>query len=368
MLELLSNSCRLRCSHTGISRIPIKPSAAGWGSAIGTVIDSTEQKRLDYPEDNDALPPLEELFGELQGDEYIERLEELAESLLREVTAEVEASTCRSNEQITIKQDTTEESDDTEGMVGQTPENVETRTTVQGIRSNDNYRCNSIVQPEKTLTTSLPVNSTRNFEFTSTTTSQHRINEKLENSNIIAPEIFDNEKLSLKREIRVKEEPPANDMDTVYGTYDEATNCITIIYPDDTVGIQECVQEVSSTNSENSIFDDITNCEKTKNLQTPVNSQDMKNNYNLSPAYTLTDSLSSPLSINSEDSDSAIANYYTIESGSISDCGYESHDSPQQSNIREKSSLVSTNGNTVNACSLTDLWHESFSELFPSLA
>lgn len=100
LLLELSDSCRLRCPHTGISRIPLLPSAAGWGSTTGIVTDPIEQKRLDYPEDNDALPPLEELFGELQGDEYIEKLEELAESLLREVTAEVEASTCRTGEQV----------------------------------------------------------------------------------------------------------------------------------------------------------------------------------------------------------------------------------------------------------------------------
>lgn len=54
-------------------------------------------------EDPDPLPPLEELFSDLQSDDYIERLEELAESLLREVTAEVEANPHRSNEQVSLE-------------------------------------------------------------------------------------------------------------------------------------------------------------------------------------------------------------------------------------------------------------------------
>lgn len=97
----VSRSCRFYCTLIGISRISSKPSAAGWGSSIGTTSD-TDTKCRRPSEDPDALPPLEELFGELQGDDYIDRLEELAESLLREVTAEVEANTTRPNEQVII--------------------------------------------------------------------------------------------------------------------------------------------------------------------------------------------------------------------------------------------------------------------------
>ena len=94
-------SCRLCCVLTGIYSIPYSPSAAGWNNTAGTVPD-TNPRSNNSPEDTDHLPPLEELFGELQGDDYIERLEELAESLLREVTAEVEANSHRTNEQVSI--------------------------------------------------------------------------------------------------------------------------------------------------------------------------------------------------------------------------------------------------------------------------
>lgn len=97
----MPESCRLCCVLTGIYSIPYSPSAAGWNNTAGTVPD-TNPRSNNSPEDTDHLPPLEELFGELQGDDYIERLEELAESLLREVTAEVEANSHRTNEQVSI--------------------------------------------------------------------------------------------------------------------------------------------------------------------------------------------------------------------------------------------------------------------------
>ena len=326
----LSCACRLRCSRAGISRIPEKPSAAGWGSPAGTVSDSVEQKRFDNPEDNDALHPLEELFSELQSDDYIERLEELAESLLREVTADVEASAGRATESLVAQQDTIEKSNDTKGMVGSSSENVETSSTVKRMKTNNDYHY------QQPIVENLKTKASRNSES--------------------------KEIISLKHEIQIKEEP-SHDMDTVYGTYDEATNCITIIYPgdDDDVTIQECVQEVCS--AENCSLEE----QQAHLLRTKKSS--INNKYLLSPAYTFTDSLSSPSSIHSEDSETTIANSYKIDSN-LSDCGYESHDSPPQPIVREKltNSMIKNSGNTESSTALNDLWHESFSELFPSLA
>lgn len=97
----MSGSCRLSCTFTGICSIPTKPSAAGWDSTVGIVPDANTRSSH-IAEDYDPLPPLEELFGDIQGDDYIDRLEELAESLLREVTAEVEANSHSSNEQVSF--------------------------------------------------------------------------------------------------------------------------------------------------------------------------------------------------------------------------------------------------------------------------
>lgn len=97
----MPESCRLCCVRAGIYSVPHSPSAAGWNNTAGTVSD-TNIRSNNSPEDTDHLPPLEELFADFQGDDYIERLEELAESLLREVTAEVEANPHRTNEQVSI--------------------------------------------------------------------------------------------------------------------------------------------------------------------------------------------------------------------------------------------------------------------------
>ena len=62
----------------------------------------TKIERSYTHEDIDSLPPLEDLFDGFQGDEFTNGLEELAESLLREVTSGVEASSQKPNEQVII--------------------------------------------------------------------------------------------------------------------------------------------------------------------------------------------------------------------------------------------------------------------------
>ncbi|KAK0085574.1 hypothetical protein PV325_004846 [Microctonus aethiopoides] len=283
-----------------------------WSNTTGIVPDA-DNKCHDSTEDTDALPPLDELFGDIQSDDYLERLEELAESLLREVTAEVEANVEGSSKQIAVKEDTTEESNDTKRMVGKTSKNVETSSTCGSVNTYKSYPIS---------TTELPG------------VIQHQ-QQSIPTSKL--PGLIP--KGSFKREIEVKQEPIVNDMDTVYGTYDEATNCITIIYPgdDDNVRIEECVQEITS--------------EESGNLMSNNSYKD-----HLSPAYTLADSMS-PSSNHSDDSDIATASSYKVET-CLSDCGYESHDSPISDRLQS----------TTTTTHLTDLWHESFSELFPSLA
>ncbi|XP_043255637.1 LOW QUALITY PROTEIN: transcriptional activator hacA [Colletes gigas] len=259
-------------------------------------------------ENIDQLPPLEELFGDLQGDDYIERLEELAESLLREVTAEVEANPCRTNEQVSVKKNTIEKRDHTKGVVGQASKNVEADRTSRSMSSYDElwHPVTSTVATPCTVNTSAPP-------------------------------------VSIKSEVEVKQEVDTHDLDTVYGTYDETTNSITIIYPGDesNVGIQECVQEVSTDGG----------------CLTEDSSYVTSNYYyshKLSPSYTCTDSMS-PSSIYSADTDNGFTP--TKLDSNASDCGYESHNSPTPDIRNEKTTVA-----------LSDLWHESFSELFPTLA
>lgn len=154
----------------------------------------------------------------------------------------------------------------------------------------------------------------------------------------VPPDLVPVEDVRLQ-DVKIKREP-ASDVDTVYGTYDEATNCITIIVNDD-IKIQESVQEISSEGIQNQIDEPMP--------LTPMHSYTDQ----LSP-YASHDSMS-PSSIHSDDTDSSMP--INKQDSNLSDTGYESHGSPFEE-------TCSVNETSV----LTDLWHESFSELFPSLA
>lgn len=314
----MSSPCRLRRILGGICSILVVPSAAGWNGGAGTCLD-LNARRNDPPQDIDSLPPLEELFGDLQGDDYIDGLEELAESLLREVTAEVEANPSRSNEQMPIAEDTPKKRDYPKRMVGQTSKDVEASRTSESLNGSSTWQ---IVGSTNTGTI-LPVNSAAAFK------------------NATGNAAF---AVKAEPEIKTEIEPP-NDCDTVYGTYDEATNSITIIYPgqESEISIQECVQEV--------VTDEHCQSEDTSYL-TPENHRGARTLH--SPAYTVTDSMS-PYSAYSEETDTE----FTVSKvdSNPSDAGYESHGSVESEPCSQRNSLT-----------LADLWPESFSELFPTLA
>lgn len=194
-------------------------------------------------------------------------------------------------------------------MVGKTSEDVETGRTPRSISTHQSWHS---------------VTSTASASYVTT--------------NANAP-------ISVKPEIEVKQEMDTHDLDTIYGTYDEATNSVTIIYPgdDSSVGIQECVQEV--------VTDGVSSIEESSHLTPNCYSNQ------LSPSYTSMDSMS-PSSIHSEDMDTNVTVDTSIAlDSSASDCGYESHGSPTPDVRNEKCNV-----------NLTDLWHESFTELFPTLA
>ncbi|XP_058794062.1 LOW QUALITY PROTEIN: uncharacterized protein LOC131665873 [Phymastichus coffea] len=290
---------RVNCTVPALgSAVSPLDSAAGWQSTDGTSSDQ-QSKHLNTTEDPDSLPPLEDLFGEFQGDDYMERLEELAESLLREVTTQVETDTTQSNEQVTVKETNNEELNIGEKVVGKTPSYVEANAADGSIIAVEQQLPQKMdldileepiaipVIPTMTINTSGPITITENME--------------------------------------IKEEP-IHDAEMVYGTYDEATNCITIIYPEE---------------------DEAT----TQQLMLPKHQLSPSPSPSLSHSYV--DSLS-PASIHSEDTEISGVPSSKFESVQ-SDCGYESHGSPDNS-VGDANNVFS------------DLWHESFSELFPSLA
>ncbi|KAI4502243.1 hypothetical protein M0802_002925 [Mischocyttarus mexicanus] len=267
-----------------------------WDTTIDVVPD-TSTRSNHIAENYDPLPPFEELFGDLQEDDYIERLEELAESLLREVTTEVETNTNRSDEQVSVEGNTVKKSDNSERMVGEASKNVET-DAIDGrsLNGNNSWHSNCI-----DVALIVPDNSRTPID--------------------------------IENDIKVKKEPDINDIETIYGTYDETTHSITIIYPSqgDNLGIQECVEEISSSDNAYHV-DDVTSM---------TMHHSCSNQY--SPAYSCTDT-----------SDSH-----------FSDGGYESHSSPSP-DIPKNNKNDKRNNNHSNIC-LTDTWHESFTELFPML-
>lgn len=133
----------------------------------------------------------------------------------------------------------------------------------------------------------------------------------------------------------VKHEEVVTVPETVYGTYDESTQTVTIIVPHEGgMLVEEAVQEVVTTEDDTDSEMLIQDCK-----DEPV----------------------SPCSSNSSDVISSDSSFYMQTESPVvchteaplSDCGYESLDSPQ-------SEISATE------C-VSDLWNECFTELFPNL-
>lgn len=116
----------------------------------------------------------------------------------------------------------------------------------------------------------------------------------------------------------------SNDDDTLYGTYDEKTHCITILVGGDDIATDEAVEEVYCDEDHSS----------EASMLSPVPSHCSSIDH--SSSQSLSDVIAdakSPISI-----------------AQSSDCGYESIGSP------------------LSYCSdMDELWNSSFNQLFPSL-
>lgn len=119
---------------------------------------------------------------------------------------------------------------------------------------------------------------------------------------------------------------------TLYGTYDEKTNCITIVLPDENMPLDEAVEEVQYCPS------------AVMSLISPIPDtylDDLSSVGHVSPAHS---TLSSNVSL-------ADAKAVTI-----AESGYESLGSP-----------ASSGSDLEQGMDFDDMWNDSFSELFPSL-
>lgn len=133
-------------------------------------------------------------------------------------------------------------------------------------------------------------------------------------------------------------------VESMIGTYDESTHTLTIVVPssEESVCLEEAIQEVVVTSDNVTVVPPpsvrISSCKE--EVAEPISPHGFRTVDNLSPAPC------SPHIYETND------NLMKVEKA-MSDCGYESLDSPQ-SEISGKSEL-------------SDLWNESFSQLFPAL-
>ncbi|EZA55823.1 hypothetical protein DMN91_012132 [Ooceraea biroi] len=225
--------------------------------------------------------------------------------------------------QVSVKEDPVKESDHSEAMVGQASENVETDRAGRGVGNGAAYVCDASSWHPTAGAVCGPADAAVTTTTTTTTPPSPPI----------------------KTEVEIKQESePTLDMETLYGTYDMATNSITIIYPgeENGVGIQECVQEVVSSSA------DSTSSAAGHLNPSSLQSLDYMTQFSL---HAYPDTISDAM--NDVHSDSGASASAKLDySSSQSDVGYESYDSPDSRQSND----------------LADLWHESFTELFPMLA
>lgn len=131
--------------------------------------------------------------------------------------------------------------------------------------------------------------------------------------------------------------------ESVFGTYNESTHTITIVVPCEDVCVEDAVQEVVTSDTVSVVpvpMLHTTLC-KEESVENPVSPCSIRTLDSLSPAP------SSPHLYDNTESSMKVE-------PPLSDCGYESLDSPQ-------SEISGTE------LELMDIWSESFSHLFPTL-
>jgi len=250
-------------------------SAAGNGLTVDTTSNQQKRKyqRLSSLEDNCSLPSLQDMLEDFDAS----RLEELAESLLADVITNL--------------------ADDS---VGDSTSDAKTDGPSERVSG-------SVVGTRTEI-----VESTQNIDDSLNTPTKKRVQIKIE------PQPEETECMDL--------EDMSADNDTLYGTYDEKTHCITILVNGDDIATDEAVEEVY--------------CEEDHTSEVSILSPTPSNHS--SPAH---DSCSSPQLLSD-----VIVDVKSPISIPASDCGYESIGSP------------------LSYCSdIDELWNSSFNQLFPSL-
>lgn len=248
-------------------------SAEGTGITVDTTNDQEKRKlqRLSSVEDNCSLPSLQDMLEDFDAS----RLEELAESLLADVITNL--------------------ADD---PVGDCSPDAKTDGPTERVSR-------PVVGTRPAI-----VESPKNIDDSLNTPTRKRTHIKIE------PKIEEDVCMDL--------DSVSNDDDTLYGTYDEKTHCITILVSGDDIATDEAVEEV--------YCDDDHSSEMSMLSPVPSHCSSIDHSSSQSLSDAIVDA-KSPISISQS-----------------SDCGYESIGSP------------------LSYCSdMDELWNSSFNQLFPSL-
>jgi len=285
-------------------------------------------------EDCIGLPSLPDLLNELDRDVDIESLEELTQSLLQDIAADLEAAAQKTN-----CQEPNDGGPNSAGeMVGSSSEDLES-SRCDSIKAKNgleqeispflllhhDYSAKQDTQVEK-HELKPEITQSKNTEIIKVYKNNSQKTKK-QNTKL-------NTKTKLKRIMPKSTQSDCNletlyinsldsSSDVLYGTLDESTNCITIIVNDESLNLGEAVTEITTSDDDEiseSYHDQTTELiEESNNMQTLLLPSKNKDEDGLSPAYS-------------------------------SDCGYESHDSPHSVDDME-----------------IDMWDKSVSELFPML-
>ncbi|XP_050326497.1 uncharacterized protein LOC126756996 [Bactrocera neohumeralis] len=235
--QLASNAAKLNAKTTVET---CAGSAAGINSN-GLTVDrrTTEKEQLSSVtvEDYCTLPTLQDML--LVDEEFdASKLEELAESLLADIAADMEAGDGACNENVAKVASNAERLPGS--VVGTKTECLESSqhtNTQQSVSLNDTTWTSSRKNDAKRLQNKSPTaindelktmpNSNPTIASATTTTTTPTIT-------------TDNEIFRIQQATDIHTIPP----DTVYGTYDAKTNSITIVMDDDAVPVNEAVEEI----------------------------------------------------------------------------------------------------------------------------
>lgn len=248
------------------------------------------------------LPSLQDMFEDFDAT----KLEELAESLLADITADMERSHPEGHTDATQDEGIAERL--SRPVVGTTSEIMESSQYTSECCNNSCSDSDSgICLIDSQLISPDPDQTTTKTTITQTTSAQ--LTQQLDTS------------------------------ETIYGTYDEKTNSITIVVGDaaDAVAMNEAVEEVYCEGEEPPKNEEIIECGRTSDI-IEDNDDDFDTEFLSMPFDSKRHSLKSPLSIHS-----------------YSDPGYESLGSPQS----DIGSTISTFDEMA--------WTSSINDLFPSL-